>query len=57
LLLVASQDDAESADAVKKLSTASDKYQVKIYDKGGHGTELFKVGLKDLLEEFLAKNL
>jgi dienelactone hydrolase len=57
LLLVAAQDDAESADAVKKLSTASDKYQVKIYDKGGHGTELFKVGLKDLLEEFLAKNL
>ena len=57
LLLVAAEDDAESAEAVKKLSSANDKYQVKIYDEGGHGTALFKVGLGDLLEEFLSKSL
>ena len=57
LLLVAAQDDAESAGAVKKLSSANDKFQVKIYDEGGHGTALFKVGLGDLLEEFLSKSL
>jgi Dienelactone hydrolase and related enzymes len=61
LLLVAAQDDTESADAVKKLSGngSNEKYQVKIYDKGGHGTGLFgaRVGLEDLLEEFLTKSL
>jgi len=61
LLLIAAQDDAESADAVKKLDSvgSNDKYQMKIYDKGGHGTGIFsaKVGLEDLLEEFLSKNL
>ena len=61
LLLVAADDDAESADSVKKLKAAgnNDKYEVKIYDKGGHGTGLFKakVGLEDLLEQFLIKSL
>jgi len=57
LLLVAANDDAESADAVKKLSSANGKYQVKIYTEGGHGTALFKVGLEDLLDEFLSKSL
>jgi len=61
LLLVAAQDDKESADAVKKLDSvgANDKYQVKIFEKGGHGTGIFeaKVGLEDLLEQFLEKNL
>jgi dienelactone hydrolase len=61
LLLVAAQDDAESADAVRKLGSIgpNDKHQVKIYDKGGHGTGIFgaEVGLQDLLDEFLSKNL
>lgn len=61
LLLVAANDDAESADSVKKLKAAggNDKYEVKIYEKDGHGTGLFKakVGLEDLLEQFLTKSL
>ena len=61
LLLVAADDDFESADSVKKLKAAGadDKYEVKIYPKGGHGTGLFKakVGLEDLLEQFLTKSL
>lgn len=61
LLMVAADDDPESADSVKKLMAtgASDKYEIKIYPKGGHGTGLFnaKVGLEDLLEQFLTKNL
>jgi dienelactone hydrolase len=61
LLLVAADDDAESAKSVRKLKEAgaNDKYEVKIYPKGGHGTGLFgaKVGLEDLLEQFFARNL
>lgn len=61
LLLVAAEDDKESADAVRKLKKAgaNDKYEVKIYEKGGHGTNIFEanVGLQDLLEEFLMKSL
>lgn len=59
LLLVAADDDKESADSVKKLKTADEKSEVKIYGRGGHGTGLFaaKVGLEDLLEQFLTKNL
>ena len=60
LLLVAADDDKESADSVKKLKTASgENCETQIYPKGGHGTELFdaKVGLEDLLEQFLTKSL
>jgi dienelactone hydrolase len=61
LLLVAADDDKASADSVKKLKEAgaSDRHEVKIYPKGGHGTGLFgaKVGLEDLLEEFFEKSL
>ncbi len=61
LLIVAADDDKESADSVKKLKNAgaNDKYEVKIYPKGGHGTGIFeaKVGLEDLLEQFLTKSL
>ncbi len=61
LLMVAAEDDKESADSVRKLKEASGnaKSEVKIYEKGGHGTNLFgaKVGLEKLLEEFLKKNL
>jgi dienelactone hydrolase len=61
LLLAAADDDAESAKSVRRLKEAgaNDKYEVKIYPKGGHGTGLFgaKVGLEDLLEQFFARNL
>ncbi len=57
LLLVAADDDKESAETVKKLKQANEKYEMQIYPKGGHGTNLFAVGFADLLEEFLVKNL
>jgi dienelactone hydrolase len=59
LLLVSAEDDKESAETVKKIKTISDNYEVQIYPKGGHGTNLFgaKVGLDNLLEKFLTKNL
>ncbi len=61
LLLVAASDDQESADAVAKLKATGgkDKYETKVYEKGGHGTGLFKakVGLEDLLEGFLMKSV
>lgn len=59
LLLVAAEDDQNSAETVRKLKAenANNKYEMKIYEKGGHGTALFAVGLENLLEEFLQKNL
>ncbi len=59
LLLVAAEDDKESAEAVKKLKVANEKSEMKIYERGGHGTGIFdaKVGLEDLLEQFLTKSL
>jgi dienelactone hydrolase len=59
LLLVAADDDKESAQTVRKLKLVNEKYEMQIYPKGGHGTNLFvaKVGLEDLLEQFLIKNL
>ena len=61
LFFVAAEDDKESAETVRKLksSGANDKYEVQIYEKGGHGTGIFaaKVGLEDLLEQFLIKSL
>ncbi len=61
LLMVAAGDDKESAETVRTLkqAAANDKYQMQIYEKGGHGTGLFsaRVGLEDLLEEFLIKSL
>lgn len=61
LLLVAAEDDQNSAATVKKLksSVENDKYEMQIYPKGGHGTNLFaaKVGLEDLLEQFLTRSL
>jgi hypothetical protein len=60
-LLVAAEDDAESAKSAMKLRLAveSDKYELRIYPKGGHGTGLFgkKVDLEDRLEQFFARNL
>ncbi len=61
LLLVAAADDKEPAEAVKQLKSAgaNDKYETKIFEKGGHGTNIFdaNVGLQDLLEQFLTKSL
>lgn len=61
MLLVAAEDDKESASSVKKLKEAgaSDTHEVKIYKQGGHGTSLFgaKVGLEELIEEFFKKTL
>jgi dienelactone hydrolase len=61
LLLVAAADDQNSAETVKKLkeSVPNEKYETQIYPKGGHGTALFaaKIGLEDLLEQFLTKSL
>jgi dienelactone hydrolase len=61
LLLVAAEDDKESADTVKKLkdSVKNERYETHVYQRGGHGTELFttKVGLEDLLDNFLTTNL
>jgi dienelactone hydrolase len=57
LLLVAADDDKESAETVKTLKQINEKYETKIYLKGGHGTALFAANLEDLLEEFLVKNL
>ena len=57
LLLVAAEDDNESAETVKKLKQLDEKSETQIYQKGGHGTALFAVGLEDLLDDFLTKNL
>ena len=61
LLMVAADDDSESADTVRQLKKtgANDKYETQIYKSGGHGTGIFKakVGLEDLLEQFLTKSL
>jgi dienelactone hydrolase len=61
LLLVAADDDQNSAETVKKLkeSVSGEKSEAQIYARGGHGTTLFSagVGLDDLLEKFLTKNL
>jgi dienelactone hydrolase len=59
LLLVAADDDKESVETVRKLRQINEQYEMQIYPKGGHGTNLFaaKVGLENLLEEYLTKNL
>jgi dienelactone hydrolase len=59
LLLVAADDDKESAETVQKLKQVNEQYEMQIYSKGGHGTNLFgaKVGLESLLEKFLEKSL
>jgi len=61
LLMVAAEDDKESADAVRELQKAgaSNKCQTQIFQTGGHGTGIFqaKVGLQDQLAQFLTNNL
>lgn len=61
LLLVAASDDQESAGSVMKLKVVvpDEKYEIRIFEKGGHGTGLFKakVGLEDTLEAFLTKTV
>lgn len=63
LLLVAAGDDQDSAEASEKLFAsakgANNNWKLQVYQKGGHGTGIFaaKVGLEDLLEQFLTKSL
>jgi len=61
LLMIAAEDDRESADAVRELKKAAtyDEYQTQVFPSGGHGTSIFqaKVGLEDSLEKFLAASL
>jgi dienelactone hydrolase len=61
LLMVAAEDDKESAETVKKLRSvvSNAKYETQVFERGGHGTGIFaaKVGLEDLLEQFLTKSL
>jgi pimeloyl-ACP methyl ester carboxylesterase len=61
LLMIAAEDDKESADAVRELKKAgaNDKYQMQIFTNGGHGTGIFqaKVGLEDSLEKFLSVSM
>ncbi len=61
ILLVASENDAESAVAVRGLDALAvgDKHQIKIYPKAGHGTEILSadVGLDKLLEDFFRRSL
>lgn len=57
LFITAAEDDKESADAVRSLSTADAKATHKIYSTGGHGTALLKVGVADELEKFLSSSL
>lgn len=60
LLLVAAEDDKESAETVKKLKASGGEHcETQIYERGGHGTSLFaaKLGLEELLEKFLTKSL
>jgi dienelactone hydrolase len=61
LLMIAAEDDKESADAVRELkkAAANEEYQTQIFPNGGHGTGIFraKVGLEDSLEKFFAVSL
>jgi len=59
LLLFAAEDDKESADAVRKLTSekSDSRRGEKIYPSGGHGTALFKVGAGDELERFFTEAL
>lgn len=61
VLIVAAEDDAESATASRKLDklAAGGKHQLQIYSKGGHGTGIFAagVGLEKLLLDFFRQNL
>lgn len=61
ILIVAAEDDAESAEASRRLDklAAGDKHQLQIYGRGGHGTGILTagVGLDKLLLEFFQKNL
>jgi len=61
ILIVAAEDDAESATASRRLDklAAGDKHQLQIYKKGGHGTAILTagVGLDKTLLEFFRQTL
>ncbi len=57
LLFIAAKDDKESAEAVQKLNRMevdNYRYPLMIYDSGGHGTALLKVGASELISNFFA---
>lgn len=57
LLFIAAEDDKESADAVRKLDPiAVDRplFPERIFDTGGHGTALLKVGAAEEMAGFFA---
>lgn len=59
LLIVAAEDDRESAETVRQLGAINSKYETQVYPRGGHGTGILKagVGLDELLIQFLKRSL
>ncbi len=61
VLLVAAEDDTESAAAARRLDSlaAGERHKAQIYERGGHGTAILsaKVGLDKLLIDFFKANL
>ena len=57
LILFAAEDDKESADAVRKLDPIGrdePRYPKHLYEVGGHGTALLKIGAGDEMSDFFA---
>lgn len=61
LLIIAAEDDKDSASASRRLAglATGGRHELKIYQSGGHGTNLFaaRADVEQHLEEFLLKNL
>jgi dienelactone hydrolase len=60
LMFVAGKDDPDSANAaseVMKLAANDSPWSLEVFDGGGHGTALFKVGADKRLEKFLIDKL
>jgi dienelactone hydrolase len=61
ILIVAAEDDAESANATRRLDSLvqGNRHQAKVFPGGAHGTGILEsgVGLDQLLLEFFSKSL
>ena len=59
LLLIAAEDDAYSADSVRALAEAADGATVHIFERAGHGTNMFAAApeLADLIISWLNEQL
>ena len=56
LMFLAGKDDPDSANAASeamKLAANDSPWSLEVFDSGGHGTALFKVGADKRLEKFL----